>query len=328
MIEGLRPYPEMKSTGLAWLPELPAGWKLDRAKHSFREVDDRSESGDEELLSVSHKTGVTPRSQKNVTMFMAESYEGHKVCRPGDIVVNTLWAWMAAVGVSRHVGIVSPAYGVYRPRPAAQFESKYLDYLLRTETYRAEYVRSSRGITTSRLRLYPPDFLNIPVAQPPLDEQQLIVRFLDWHGGQAAKLIRAKQNLLRLVADEREVLTYETMRSPETRQMRLGVVADQTFRWIQREETVLYTPVGLFNRGRGIFHKEPTRGKDLGDSTFSWIEQRDLILSGQFAWEGAVAIAGHDDAGCICSHRYHILRARPDLVPRHSDFDSLAESFG
>jgi type I restriction enzyme S subunit len=94
---------------------LPAAWEIHRAKYSFREADDRSEQGNEELLSVSHKTGVTPRSQKNITMFMAESYEGHKVCRPGDIVVNTMWAWMAAIGVSRHVGIVSPAYGIYRP---------------------------------------------------------------------------------------------------------------------------------------------------------------------------------------------------------------------
>jgi type I restriction enzyme S subunit len=112
---GLRPYPEMKPTELPWLPELPAAWEIHRAKYSFREADDRSEQGNEELLSVSHKTGVTPRSQKNITMFMAESYEGHKVCRPGDIVVNTMWAWMAAIGVSRHVGIVSPAYGIYRP---------------------------------------------------------------------------------------------------------------------------------------------------------------------------------------------------------------------
>ena len=211
MIDGLRPYPETKATGLAWLPELPDGWKLDRAKHSFREVDDRSESGHEELLSVSHKTGVTPRSQKNVTMFMAESYEGHKVCRPGDIVVNTLWAWMAAIGVSRYVGIVSPAYGVYRPRPTAQFEPRYLDYLLRTETYRAEYVRSSRGITTSRLRLYPPDFLNIPFAHPPLDEQRLIVRFLDWHGGQTAKLIRIKKRLIALLNEQKQFIIHHAV---------------------------------------------------------------------------------------------------------------------
>ena len=51
-------------------------------------------------MSVSHVTGVTPR-KSNVTMFMAESNIGHKICRPGDLVINTMWAWMGAVGVAR-----------------------------------------------------------------------------------------------------------------------------------------------------------------------------------------------------------------------------------
>jgi len=211
MIEGLRPYAEMKPSGIEWLPSLPEEWEVHRAKYSFREADDRSESGDEELLSVSHKTGVTPRSQKNITMFMAESYAGHKVCRPGDVVVNTMWAWMAAIGVSRHVGIVSPAYGIYRPRIAERFEPKFLDYLLRTEAYRAEYLRSSRGVTTSRLRLYPPDFLNIPFVQPPLDEQRLIVRFLDWHGAQTARLIRAKKKIIALLNEQKQAIIHRAV---------------------------------------------------------------------------------------------------------------------
>ena len=147
---------------------VPAPWKVRRGKYYFREVDERSRDGNEELMSVSHKTGVTPRSEKNITMFMAESYVGHKLCRPGDIVVNTMWAWMAAVGVAKKVGIVSPSYGVYRARQAEEFRSQYLDLLLRTEAYRSEYVRSSRGITTSRLRLYPEDFLRISFVRPPL----------------------------------------------------------------------------------------------------------------------------------------------------------------
>jgi type I restriction enzyme S subunit len=211
MIDGLRPYPAMEPTGSSWLPELPAGWEIHRAKYSFREADDRSTQGDEELLSVSHKTGVTPRSQKNITMFMPESYQGHKVCRPGDIVVNTMWAWMAALGVSRHVGIVSPAYGIYRPRSTSEFAPRYLDYLLRTEAYRAEYLRSSRGVTTSRLRLYPPDFLNIPFVQPPLDEQRLIVRFLDWHGEQTTKLIRAKKKLITLLNEQKQAIIHRAV---------------------------------------------------------------------------------------------------------------------
>jgi type I restriction enzyme S subunit len=211
MIDGLRPYVEMKPTGFEWLPALPVGWEIRRAKYSFKEADDRSETGGEELLSVSHKTGVTPRSQKNITMFMAESYEGHKVCRPGDIVVNTMWAWMAAIGVSRHDGIVSPAYGIYRPRTADRFEPKFLDYLLRTEVYRAEYLRSSRGVTTSRLRLYPPDFLNIPFVQPPAGEQRLIVRFLDWHGGQTAKLVRAKKKIIALLNEQKQAIIHRAV---------------------------------------------------------------------------------------------------------------------
>lgn len=211
MIDGLRPYADMSPSGVDWLPDLPSGWEIHRAKYSFTEVDDRSEAGDEELLSVSHKTGVTSRSQKNITMFMAESYTGHKVCRPGDVVVNTMWAWMAAIGVSRQVGIVSPAYGVYRPRSVGKFEPKFLDYLLRTEIYRAEYLRSSRGITTSRLRLYPPDFLNIPFLQPPLDEQRLIARFLDWHGAQTAKLIRAKKKIIALLNEQKQAIIHRAV---------------------------------------------------------------------------------------------------------------------
>ena len=211
MIEDLRPYPEIRPTGLPWLPRIPAHWEVHRTKRFFCEVDERSERGEEELLSVSHKTGVTPRSQKNVTMLMAESYEGHKLCRPSDVVVNTMWAWMAAIGVSGQLGIVSPSYGVYRPRALAQFEPRFLDYLLRTETYRAEFVRNSRGITTSRLRLYPHNFLNISLLQPPHDEQRLIVRFLDWHGSLTAKSIRAKRRLINLLEEQKQAIIHQAV---------------------------------------------------------------------------------------------------------------------
>jgi len=70
---GLKPYPAMKDSGVPWLGEVPKHWKIKRAKFFLREVDERSISGGEELLSVSHKTGVTPRREKNVTMFLAES---------------------------------------------------------------------------------------------------------------------------------------------------------------------------------------------------------------------------------------------------------------
>ena len=119
-------YPKYRQARMPWLPRVPDHWDEHRAKVFFHEVDEHSPSGTEELLSVSHLTGVTPRSQKNVTMFKAESYSGHKVCSPGDIVINTLWAWMAALGAARQTGLVSPAYGVYRPRRPDSFNPAYL----------------------------------------------------------------------------------------------------------------------------------------------------------------------------------------------------------
>ena len=200
---------------MQWLPPVPEHWDEQRAKVFFREVDERSRTGEEELLSVSHLTGVTPRSQKNVTMFKSASYVGSKLCRPGDIVVNTLWAWMAALGASRHVGIVSPAYGVYRPHRADSFNPAYLDYLLRTRAYVAEYIGRSTGIRSSRLRLYPNQFLDIALIQPPRTEQDQMVAYLRVQDTHIARFIKAKRELIKLLTEQKQriVASHLTGRS-------------------------------------------------------------------------------------------------------------------
>ncbi|WGZ32037.1 restriction endonuclease subunit S [Xylella fastidiosa subsp. pauca] len=196
-------YPNYRQPKMRWLPAVPEHWNEQRAKTFFREVDERSKTGQEELLSVSHLTGVTSRSQKNVTMFKAASYVGSKLCRPGDIVINTLWAWMAALGASRHVGIVSPAYGVYRPHHADSFNPAYLDYLLRTRAYVAEYIGRSTGIRSSRLRLYPNQFLDIALIQPPRPEQDQIVAYLRVQDAHIARFIKVKCDLIKLLTEQK-----------------------------------------------------------------------------------------------------------------------------
>ena len=118
-----------RDSGIPWLGEIPAHWETERARWLFRERDQRSDTGEGELLTVSHLTGVTPRSEKDVNMFEAETTEGYKICLSGDLVINTLWAWMGAMGVSSVDGIVSPAYNVYEP--VARFHPNYVDALVR-----------------------------------------------------------------------------------------------------------------------------------------------------------------------------------------------------
>jgi type I restriction enzyme S subunit len=166
-------------TGLEWLGEVPEHWVRLRAKNIFRDVDERSDDGLEEVLSVSHLTGVTPRAEKTITMFEAASYAGHKLCAPGDLVINTMWAWMGALGVSNFVGLVSPAYNVYRPKRPDLVDVNYVGHLLRLQPYITMFRMMSTGIRPSRFRFYPDQLLATPMYLPPLDEQKEIVAYIE-----------------------------------------------------------------------------------------------------------------------------------------------------
>ena len=70
----LSPYPTYKPSGVEWLGDVPAHWEIQRGKKILQPVDIRSQTGEEELLTVSSERGVVPRKSANVTMFQAESY--------------------------------------------------------------------------------------------------------------------------------------------------------------------------------------------------------------------------------------------------------------
>ena len=113
---------------------------------------------------------------------------------------------MAALGVTKHTGIVSPAYGVYRPTGNDGILPAFADHLLRTPLYAAEYQRRSTGVNSSRLRLYPEQFLRMPVLLPPLGEQAAIVRFLDWANGRLERTIRAKRKVIALLTEQKRAV--------------------------------------------------------------------------------------------------------------------------
>jgi type I restriction enzyme S subunit len=201
---GLDPNVPMKDSGIPWLGEIPAHWETERAHWLFRERDIRSETGDEELLTVSHLTGVTPRSEKDVNMFEAETTEGYKLCEPGDLVINTLWAWMGAMGVAPMNGMVSPAYNVYQPGP--RLSPAYIDALVRLPVFAQEVTRYSKGVWSSRLRLYPEGFFEVYLPVPPLDEQRAIVEHIGRETAKLDALRAATERTIALLKERRSAL--------------------------------------------------------------------------------------------------------------------------
>ncbi len=137
-------------------------------------------------------------------MFQADDKAGYKRCLPGDLAINTLWAWMGAMGVSPLEGIVSPDYHVYTSK--GQLLPEYIDLLCRSRPFVAEVSRWSKGVWSSRLRLYPENFFEMRLPVPPHEEQRAIVQAIEIDQRKASKLRDALHQSITLAKERRAAL--------------------------------------------------------------------------------------------------------------------------
>lgn len=174
---GLNPNVKFKATNIPWLPEIPEHWKIKPVRSLLKETTEKTETGEEELLSLSQYTGISYKKEtKNQGMFEAESTIGYKKVHPGQFVMNIMLAWNGSYAVSDLEGIISPAYCVFDF--ITECNKMYYHYLLRLGIYSGAFKTASRGIIDSRLRLYPNRFYPFPIICPPLSEQQTIVSYI------------------------------------------------------------------------------------------------------------------------------------------------------
>lgn len=209
MIEGLRPYADMVATGVDWIPSVPAHWEMRRSKYLVREVDKRSVTGDETHLSMNQRLGLIPSSESTQRRLVSESYIGGKLVDTNDLVLNRLKAHLGVFAYASQPGVISPDYSVFRPEPSV--DVRYLEFVLKSPACRGELRTRTKGIVEGFWRLYTDDFYDIRLPYPPLEEQRLIVRFLDWHGGMTARLIRAKKRLIALLNEQKQAIIHHAV---------------------------------------------------------------------------------------------------------------------
>jgi type I restriction enzyme S subunit len=189
----------------AWLGKFPAHWEVLRIKNLFQEMDSRSETGSEELLSVSHYTGVTLKREslenEDDHLSNAESLVGYKLVAKNDLVINIMLAWNGSLGISPRNGMTSPAYCVYRIK--GDNNPEYFGYLFTTNLFKAEFRRNSTGIIDSRLRLYSDKFFSIFTVVPPKDEQEEIVQYIKAQEEKINLFIQKKQRFIELLKEQR-----------------------------------------------------------------------------------------------------------------------------
>ena len=176
--KGLNPDAEMKDSGIGWLGTIPGHWEICRCKYLFREVNVRSETGEEEHLSMSQKLGLIPDSQLDGRHLMSESYIGGKICQKDDLVLNRLKAHLGVFALASQRGVVSPDYTVLQIS-SQKILPRFAKELLTSASCRAELRVRVRGIVEGFWRLYTEDFYDIALPLPDIDEQRKILHFID-----------------------------------------------------------------------------------------------------------------------------------------------------
>lgn len=339
----------MRATGEPWLPSIPSHWDVRRNGRLFSE---RREKGypDLPILEVSLRSGVRIRDMEGGKrkQQIADRSAYQRAMR-GDIAYNMMRMWQGAVGVAPVDGLVSPAYVVATAHEGV--DPAYYVYLFRTEDYMKEIDSYSRGIVPDRNRLYWQAFKQMPSAYPPLDEQRLIVRFLDWHGATTAKLIRAKRRLIVLLNEQKQSIIHRAVTrglDPAVKLKPSGVdwLGDVPEHWevkplkwwseINRETLGQTTPgdfsfdyidisavgTGLLTAPleRMVFKDAPSRARRV-------IRLRDTIISTVRTYLKAIWYVDQDRHDLIASTGFAVLTPGPNVSPRFFAFALQSASF-
>jgi type I restriction enzyme S subunit len=207
MRAALKPYPAYKESGVEWLGEVPEHWTLRRTKTVLRE---RIERGypDEPLLAATQTKGVVRKEQyENRTVLAFNDLHLLKLVHVGDFVIS-LRSFQGGIEFAHERGIISPAYTILYPEVpdmrgflAWLFKSRpYIENL----TLHVTGIRQGQNIDYQRLSRS-----TLPV--PPLPEQAAIVRYLDYMDHRIRRYIRAKQKLIKLLEEQKQVIIHEAV---------------------------------------------------------------------------------------------------------------------
>lgn len=174
---GLTADAPMKYSGVKWLGDIPAHWKVTKLRQILHPVSEKNHP-EFPLLSVVREQGVILRDVEDKEAnhnFIPDDLSGYKVVRKGQFAMNKMKAWQGSYGVSDYTGIVSPAYFIFD----IAFENlEYFHYAIRSKVYVNFFAQASDGIRVGQWDLQMDKMKEIPFIVPPADEQIAIVKYI------------------------------------------------------------------------------------------------------------------------------------------------------
>ncbi|HQR54151.1 MAG TPA: restriction endonuclease subunit S [Burkholderiales bacterium] len=284
MIDGLKPYPAMKDSGVPWLGEIPGHWETRPLKHWVRinrDVLPEATPPEYEFRYLdigSVGTGVlTARPQR--LRFAAAPSRARRIVSDGDTIVSTVRTYLNAVyfveGNSDEL-VCSTGFAVLTP--TAGTVPKFVSYLCQSRAFTDRVTADSVGIAypaiaETRLAAF-------HVAVPSVTEQAAIVRFLDYMDRRIRRYIRAKQKLIKLLEEQKQAIIHRAVTrglDPNVRLKPSGVewLGDVPKHW----ELMRVKQVARVLRGK--FTHRPRNDPSLYDGQYPFIQTGEVARAGK-----------------------------------------------
>lgn len=299
-------YSAYKDSKVEWVGQVPSHWVVKPFFALVSEIN-RKNTGLIETNILSLSFGQIIKKPENRNMGLTPlSYETYQIVEPGEIVFrftdlqNDKRSLRSAEVEQK--GIITSAYMAVKP---CGIDSTYFAWLMRSYDLCKVFYAMGGGLRQS---LKFEDVRRLPVLIPPPEEQATIAATLNRETARIDALIQKKTRFIELLKEKILAIAMNEQMHGDGEFVRLRYLTQLISRPVKLSDSDEYVALGLYNRGRGLFHKPPILGRDIGDSEFFFVEDGDMILSGQFAWEGAVTMASENENGCVVSHRYPVIR--------------------
>ena len=199
-------YESYKDSGVDWLGEIPSDWDICKLKFLLDEVNIRSTSGNEELLSLSKYQGVIPKNSLDERSGVASTLVGYKKVFKDTLVINKMQATNGLLAISKIEGITSPDYSTYKTKNNEVLDINYLGFLLTLNLYLSEFKKRVTGVMEGFIRLYTDDLYEIHSIIPPINQQKKIVSFLNQKTAQIDQAIALKQQQIDKLNEYKQIV--------------------------------------------------------------------------------------------------------------------------
>ena len=198
----MRKYEKYKDIGLPWYPHgIPLHWNIMRHKNVLAEHKELVGKNEKQytLLSLTLK-GVIIRDLSEGKGKFAKDYDKYVVVDPGDFIfcLFDVDETPRTVGLSKHHGMITGAYDVFKPH---DINSEYFYYYYLS----LDNAKALKPLYSGLRKVIPfPSFMAIKFPVPPRREQDQIVRYLDWQISKINHMIHGLQKQIKLL-EERKV---------------------------------------------------------------------------------------------------------------------------